>query len=114
MKEYSSLFRILYNRQFLTPEYSQMALSLLSSSSYSAGLAALLPPETKVAHKFGYYEGNKAQKELLQLHDCGIVYHPVSPYTLCVMTRGKDLSVMTSVIAELSKAVYDEVTAHEE
>ncbi len=112
VKEYSSIFRILYNRQFLDRELSQKALNLLAQSDFLAGLKADLPPDVRVAHKFGYFVGDKAKKELLQMHDCGIIYHPQAPYTLCIMTRGSDLSVMTGTIADISKLVYDEVTSH--
>jgi hypothetical protein len=61
----------------------------------------------KVAHKYGergIYEDT--QLTGIELHDCGIVYAPGSPYYLCVMTRGKDTSKLAKVIASISAAVY--------
>jgi beta-lactamase class A len=110
VKNYSSLFRMLYNAQFLNRELSQYALGLLQDSEHASALRAYLPPETAVAHKHGYYPGERTKKERPQLHDCGIVYHPFSSYSLCIMTRGDDPETMTTIIAELSKAIYDEVS----
>jgi beta-lactamase class A len=111
VKDYSSLFRILYSAQFLNREMSQKALTLLAESDYESGLKAHIPSDVVVAHKFGYYEGGKKHQDKLQLHDCGIVYHPQTPYSICIMTRGKNLGALTAVIADISKLIYDEVDA---
>ncbi|MHB8709527.1 MAG: serine hydrolase, partial [Desulfuromonadales bacterium] len=71
------------------------------------GLTAGLPKSIEVAHKFGE-RGDLAGA--MQLHDCGVIYHPDTPYLLCVMTRGDQHNQMTAAIAETSRMVYDEVT----
>ncbi len=110
VKEYSTLFRILYNARFVSPEMSQKGLDLLTQSIYRDALVAGVPTGTVVAHKFGIRE---VPTELLkQLHDCGIVYHPLRPYILCVMTRSTRIPESVALIKEVSKRVYDEVTAH--
>jgi hypothetical protein len=57
-----------------------------------------------VAHKFGERGGIEGGQ---QLHDCGIVYSQSGPYVLCIMTRGRSLEELKTVIADLSKIVYD-------
>ena len=106
VKTYASIFRQLYNASYLTEEYSQKALSLLTRVEFKEGLNAGVPPDVTIAHKFGVREGKKGE---FQLHDCGIVYHPVFPYLLCIMTRGQDASHDASVIAEISSHMYQEV-----
>lgn len=103
VKTYASLFRILYNAAYLTPEMSNKALEILSRVEYNQGLTALIPKNIKVAHKFGErsYEGG-----VEQLHDCGVVYHPRTHYLLCVMTRGQDKADLSRVIAEISQKIY--------
>ena len=86
IKDYSSVFRILYNASFLNNELSESALKLLADSDYDEGLAAVLPPGIKIANKYGVYTVGDNDSEL-QLHDCGIIYAE-TPYLLCVMTRG--------------------------
>ncbi len=108
VKSYASLFRLLYNSSYLNREYSQLALTLLAESTFTQGIVAGLPPGNKVAHKFGIADRPEGQ----QLHDCGIIYHPTSPYLLCIMTRNDDQEQNAHVIAEISKLVFDEVTAH--
>lgn len=110
IKTYTSLFRILYNNSYLNREYSQKALDMLSQSTFTLAMVAGLPPRTQVAHKFGLATTDDG----VQLHDCGIVYEPGTPYLLCIMTRGKDAAASAKVIAEISRAVNDEVRAHAE
>lgn len=107
IKEYSSFFRILYNASYLSREMSEKALKLLSQVSFNKGLPAKLPNEIKVAHKFG--ERAFTDSDIKQLHDCGIVYVPGSPYLLCVMTKGNDFDQLVSIIADISELVYNEV-----
>ncbi len=103
VRTYASFFRILYNSTFLSKEYSEDALHILSDTVFHQGLVSGVPSSVKVAHKFGEREIEYGVK---QLHDCGIIYYPNQPYILCVMTRGKDFDSMASVIAGISKIVY--------
>jgi beta-lactamase class A len=105
VKSYATLFRILYNARYLTREDSQKALALLAASEFKGALAAGVPDGIRVAHKYGVH--NLTNDRLF--HDCGIVYHPLRPYMLCVMTRGNDLDSNIRFIADVSKRVYEQV-----
>lgn len=107
VRQYASFFRILFNASFLSREYSEAALSLLSTTTFTHGIVAGVPHTITVANKFG--EKSDADNSSHQLHDCGIVYYPKHPYLLCVMTRGANFDQMTNSIASLSKTVYTEV-----
>jgi beta-lactamase class A len=106
-KLYSSLFIQLYYASFFQKkETSETALALLSDTDFHQGLEAGLPAGTKIAHKFGERQTETGQN---QLHDCGIIYYPQNPYFLCVMTRGEgSIGRLTSIIAAISKMVYEE------
>ncbi|QQS44009.1 serine hydrolase [Candidatus Roizmanbacteria bacterium] len=110
VKEYASFFRILYNATYLTREYSEQALSILSKVEYTSALRAGIPDDIILAHKFGERgyttEDGRATQ---QLHDCGIVYYPERPYLLCVMTSGEDLTRLSATIKKVSELVYQEV-----
>lgn len=105
---YATFFRILYNATYLPPESSERALELLTRVEFKDGLVAGVPTSVPVAHKFG--ERKYESSTLTQLHDCGIVYAPNQPYTLCVMTRGENLERQADVIADISREVYSRFT----
>ena len=107
VKSYSSIFRTLYNASYLSPAMSQYALGLLSQVAFQQGIVAGLPHGIEAAHKFGVLNFLK----LKQLHDCGIVYHPKTPYLVCIMTRGEELNALAGVIQEISRRVFHEVDA---
>jgi beta-lactamase class A len=104
---YSEFFRILYNATYLDAADSEHLLELLSQTTFNDGLVAGLPPGTKIAHKFGERSFNDSN--LLELHDCGIVYAPNHPYLICVMTEGYNYQTMASVISQLSNVTYNYV-----
>lgn len=106
VKQYASIFRILYNASYLNSAMSERALKVLEESEFKNGLTAQLPADIKVAHKFGVRAHVDGEE---QLHDCGIVYHSATPYMICVMTRGKDYEKLSNYIQILSKQVFDEV-----
>lgn len=110
VRDYATFFRILYNASYLTREYSESALRLLAKTEFD-GLTAHLPPGTIVAHKFGErgYPDDTG-RELKQLHDCGIVYHPYRPYLICVMTRGFDFQEQKKVIQTISGLTFEDLT----
>ncbi len=108
VREYAAFFRVLYNASYLTREYSELALSILSQSSFTQGIVQGVPSYIPVAHKFGERQ-MVGDGYTVQFHDCGIVYYPEHPYLLCVMSRGDSLAELQSTVREVSKLFYDEV-----
>ncbi|MBI5641075.1 MAG: serine hydrolase [Nitrospirae bacterium] len=107
VKSYASFFRVLFNSSYLSREMSEKALQYLSESDFRSGIVAGVPSEIWVAHKFGEHAFEKTK----QLHDCGIIYCPNSPYLLCVMTRGETFDNLADAIRDVSSLVYKEVDA---
>ena len=110
VKEYASFFRILYNASYLNKDMSEKALKLLSLTEYNQALTKNIPSEITVSHKYGerlYLDTGEKQ-----LHDCGIVYLPQSPYLLCVMTRGFDFTKLNQVVSQISDSVYLNLNLH--
>lgn len=109
-REYGAFFRVLYNASYLNRRDSERVLQYLDQSTFELGLVAGVPLGIAVAHKFGVWEEPAPDSPApLQLHDCGIVYHPQRPYLLCVMTAGKNYVRMSTAIAEISRFVWREV-----
>ncbi len=108
VKTYSSFFRILYNATYLNREMSEKALEMLSRAQFREGIPGKLPQKIKVAHKFG--ERGFVDSNIKQLHDCGIVYLPNSPYLICIMTKGNDFNRLRQTISEISLMVYNQVS----
>jgi beta-lactamase class A len=112
VKRYSSIFRTLYVASYLSPKKSEEALEILSKADFHAGLRAGVPPSIRVAQKFGeraYSNPLNLERNVNQLHDCGIIYFPDNPYTLCIMTRGDDFKELEGIITDLSRMFYEEV-----
>ncbi|MEK7509248.1 MAG: serine hydrolase [Patescibacteria group bacterium] len=108
VRTFASFFRILFNATYLDILSSEQMLSMLTQTTFKEGIAAGVPAGVVVAHKFGSREiiGQAGSK---QLHDCGIVYIPETPYIVCVMTQGDDFNELASFIKEISVLVYEEV-----
>ncbi len=107
IQSYANLFAILYNTGYLSKETSQFALTLLSQATFTDGIVSGVPPTIRVAHKFGNRDLEGGE---IQLHDCGIIYHPSTHYLLCIMTSGTDIENERTVIAEISRMVYEEIS----
>ncbi len=115
-KVYMRFFRILYNASYLSRTNSQSALKLLSETDFKNGIVAGMPASMSVAHKFGertVYAKNQNTNAFSvvtrELHDCGIVYYPKSPYGICIMTEGNSFEGLESAIAALSQTAYNAV-----
>ena len=107
---YGLFFRVLYNATYLSPEYSERALKLLSQTTFANGLVAGVPKGTMVAHKYGEHTlSTKGVATGVELSDCGIVYCPAHPYLLCVMTSSTSVSAASAVIANISRTAYSAV-----
>jgi beta-lactamase class A len=104
-KSYASMFRLLYNASYVSPELSEKALKNLSEVEFDQGLKKGVPQGISIAHKFG----ERIDVDSKSLHDCGIVYYPDNPYLLCVMASGYEFEQLSDLIGEISKSVYEEV-----
>ncbi len=110
-KTYSYFLRVLYNASYLTREFSEQALAMLSENNFAYGLRSGVPAEVKISDKFGERILQDQTPAVNELHDCGVVYYPEHPYVLCVMTRGAKLANLPAAIKDVSAAVYTSVDA---
>ena len=108
-RTYAALFRVLYNSTLFSRETSEHALGLLTQSFLRGGVRKYLPEDVKIASKFGVREYAAPGQRDVQFHECGIVYHPKSPYVLCIMTRSNRASVeqLTEMVATISRGVWE-------
>jgi beta-lactamase class A len=107
---YAALFRSLYNSSYLSLDGSDKILNTLSLTKFEHGLAAGIPKTVKVANKFGEVLASDSETGNIirtELHDCGIIYNPDKPYILCVMTDGTSFEVLSGIIADISKIVWE-------
>lgn len=110
----SYFFRILYNSTYLTNDLSEEALLTLSNIDYKSGISVGLPSTIPIAHKFGL-ETFRSDGEVIsrQLHDCGIVYHSINPYVICIMTKSSStIDHIQHTIQGISSIVYQGINAY--
>jgi beta-lactamase class A len=111
-RTYAGIFRSLYKASYLTREYANEALSVLTETVYDDGATAKLPKETLVAHKFGersFPNPSDSSKFTRQLHECGLVYAKdgAEPYTFCIMTEGTEYAELQKILQDLSLEIYN-------
>ena len=108
--QFALFFRSLYNATYLNNANSEKALELLTQTEFKTGIVAGVPTDTVVAHKYGIGAVDQTSgNQVGELHDCGIVYNANNPYLICVMTKSvSEINQVEKVIAEISKAVYQE------
>lgn len=107
VRDYSSIYRFLFNGSYLSRSDSEEILELLTQTEFNNGLRKFIPSQISIAHKFGERQLQDLQgNNMYQLHDCGIVYYPRRPFLLCVMTKGSDPNVLVKVIQDISRSIY--------
>lgn len=105
--DYSKFFRVLYNATYLSRPNSEMALSMLSKSTFKEGIMQSMPDKVTVAHKFGEYNDGPYK----ELHEAGIVYVNNNPYLLTVMTKGNDIKTMPSFLGDIARIIHNKLQA---
>jgi len=95
---FSRIFKALYLATFLSPDLSEKLLDLATDTQVENLISAGVPSEIQVSHKYGERPDGLA--------DCGIIYHPKSPYLLCIMTHNLELSKAKELIISTSKIIY--------
>ncbi|MEO5570549.1 MAG: serine hydrolase [Bacteroidia bacterium] len=106
---YSKFMRVLYNASYVNNENAEYALSLLVQSDFNEGIVKQLPPDIKVARKFGEW-GNSKDSNNHQLHESGIVYINKNPYLITIMTKGRHVLPLPQAVSDISKLVYDRMS----
>jgi beta-lactamase class A len=113
LNAFAAFFRVLYNSSYLTEEMSEKALRYLSKSSFRTGMVAGIPPNVDIASKHGERNipvaTNGEVRELSQLHEFGVIYHPNRPFLLGIMVRGEGFDQMTKTLRDITHLVYEEV-----
>lgn len=79
-------------------------------TSFPSQLPAKLPPDLRIAHKIGVAYDDDS-KVIGSFHDCGIVYLPGKPYSICVMSRGVTRAEADATISTISLVVYEYMAA---
>ncbi|MCF8278394.1 MAG: class A beta-lactamase-related serine hydrolase [Flavobacteriales bacterium] len=105
-KAYSILLRVLYNAAYLNRQYSEEALSILSKAKFKGGIVQGVGSEDIIiANKFGLRKWSGS----VQLHESALVYLSNAPYTLTIMTEGKDENDLKSILSRISEITYKHV-----
>lgn len=107
-KEYSRLFRSLYNSSFLKRDGSQHILGLLTKTQFDNMLPSGMPDDVLFAHKIGE---DDVERNYL---DSGIVYIENRPYLLTVMVKGHGQTEAENIMKQASQAAYEYVNGYEQ
>ena len=108
VKRYSSFFRVLYNASYVSKTHSEWGLSLLSRAEFREGIVTGVRSTVPLSHKYGIRNAN-GEGDLAQFHHAGIIYHPLKPYLLCVMTRGPVARELNAIAGEISNIIFHEI-----
>lgn len=105
-KNYTSILKALYFSAVLQKNDSQAILDMLTKSKFNDKLVAGVGNGIVVAHKIGDYTDRAENTAFM---DCGIVYVPRRPYSLCMISVG-DEETARERMSKVSKMIYDYVS----
>jgi beta-lactamase class A len=118
LSAYASFFRVLFNASYLSEEVSEKALRILSRAAFQDGMVAGVPPDVDIASKAGERVlppgGADGEEEVLQLHEFGIIYHPMRPFLLGITVRGDDYETLAKAVRDITRLIYAEVDRQSE
>ena len=81
----------------LSKEDSEEMLGFLTDTIYESWLAAGIPENVRVAHKFG--------REIHVVNDGGVIYYE-KPFVLVIMSKGVIESEADEVFPQLSRSIF--------
>jgi beta-lactamase class A len=94
------LMELLATEKLVSAQASREMRGLLLQSQDGSKLRRGLPPEARLAHKSGWYDG--------VANDVGIVTHEQGSYIVSVFTEGiADGETANQVIAAISQSIYN-------
>jgi beta-lactamase class A len=97
-KDVGIYFQKLWSGEILNRENSDELLSFMTKTIYEDYLAAGVPSDIQIAHKYG--------REVHVVNDGGIVFTK-NPYSVVILSKGVKDSEADKVFSELSKAIYE-------
>jgi beta-lactamase class A len=103
-KDVGTFFEELYRGNILNKENKDELLADMTNTIYEQWLAAGIPNDVKIAHKFG--------REIHVINDAGIVFAAERPYVVVIMSKGVIEREADEVFPKLSKIVYEGITEH--
>jgi len=111
-KNYTSILKSLYYSAYLNYQNSNDILDTMTTSHTQKWMRSAIRPEIKVADKIGVYDIEP--ENLHVFSDCGIVYFPERPYSLCVMVHSDNAEKSLVHIQNISHLVFDYIDRKEE
>jgi beta-lactamase class A len=105
VSDYSKFLKLFYNAGFLSIDDSEFMLQLLTHTKYINGITKYLESNIKVSHFYSKNEDVSAK----QLNEFGVIYLHDKPYLLGIMTEGNNMEKQSSVIADISRMVFEEL-----
>lgn len=100
-KQYSVMFRSLYNATYLNQDSSEKLLNFLGKTKFSEYAVSGLPKGVSFAHKIGVSD----EKNVFL--DSGIVYERKRPYIITIMISTKDEEYAKAQMKKISASVYN-------
>jgi hypothetical protein len=111
LKRYSLFFRALYRASYLSPEYSQKALELLSRNRSQSLLEVSLPQSLQFVNRVGARSYVKNGTHYFETYECDIVYFKSHhDYLLCAAADAKSLAATKALFDSIGKAIYSDVS----
>lgn len=102
-QEYSSILKALYFGSVLNNDDSELILNLLTHTEFNSLLPSGVPSVIPIAHKIGLVNNQIYQ-------DCGIIYLPQKPYSLCMVSKSNP-TVAQERMHAISAMVYQYVNS---
>lgn len=104
-RNYTSILKSLYFSAYLPFDSSNEILQTMTAAHSEKWLREPIPETIPVANKIGAYIAEPENFHVFS--DCGIIYYPERPYTLCVMVNSDQQSPSEEHIRNISRLVYD-------
>jgi beta-lactamase class A len=106
-KSFSSVLKSLYLSSYLEKEHSQEILQILTETIFNDKISKGIPEDIEVAHKVGIYNSIDTKEEKV-FTDCGIIYIPLRPYLLCMVSKS-DEATANKHMQEITKIIFQYV-----
>ena len=97
-KDIGRFFEELWNGNIVNSEHKEELLGYLTDTLYEEWIAAGVPDDVRVAHKFG--------REINVVNDAGIVYGQ-RPFVIVLLSKGIVEREADKILPELARVIYD-------